>query len=136
MSQKSSQRTALAHSLGCAILLASIDTYKPQPGRVILHAPFSSLREICVLFGYADSSWAWMIPDLWNNTKNISKTSNIPTCIVHSKTDEVVPFSMVEKISKNSKSAKLMTTDGYHHNALQIDLDSAFWRQILDCNNN
>ena len=136
LTNESSSRIVFGHSLGSAVLLGSVNTYPIIPDNLIIHAPFSSAREIAIHLGTADKSWAWILPDMWNNKENIQ---NIPTkniCIVHSKSDEITPYNMSVKISKQNKNANLLLLDGYNHNSLYESVDKTFWNEVLKCNSN
>lgn len=136
LSSNSSPRIAFGHSLGAAVLLGSVNTYSKVPDNLIIHAPFSSAREIAVHLGTADESWAWILPDMWNNVENIH---NIPTkniCIVHSKSDEITPYKMSVKISEQNKDANLLLIDGYNHNSLYKSPNRKFWNEVLSCKRN
>jgi len=116
LSNETSSRIAFGHSLGSAVLLGSVNTYSSAPNNLIIHAPFSSAREIAVHLGTADRSWAWILPDMWNNTENIQDLPTTKICIVHSKSDEITPYRMSLKISElmqtkpisNSRSGMLL----------------------------
>ena len=132
ISNANSSRIALGHSLGAAILLGSVSRFNPKPDRLIVHAPFSTAREIAVHFGSAKKSWVWMMPDVWNNKKNVKKISNhIPIDIFHSKADQKIPFTMSKKISSHNGSAKLHLINNFGHNAVYEDPQIEFWKKIL-----
>ena len=132
ISSVNSARIAIGHSLGAAILFGSALHFKPKPDRLIVHAPFSTAKEIAVHFGTAKKSWVWMMPDVWNNIKNIKKISNqIPIDIFHSKADQKIPFIMSEKISAHNGSSRVHIMDEFGHNAVYEDPQIGFWKKIL-----
>jgi hypothetical protein len=51
---KSENRIAFGYSLGSAVLLGSVNEYSSVPNTIIVHAPFSSAREIAIELGTAD----------------------------------------------------------------------------------
>jgi len=133
ISNANSSRIAVGHSLGAAILLGSVSRFNPKPDKIIIHAPFSTAREIAVHFGSAKKSWVWMMPDVWNNKKNVKKISNhIPIDIFHSKADQKIPFTMSEKITSHNGSAKLHLINNFGHNAVYEDPQIEFWKKILN----
>jgi uncharacterized protein len=125
-------RIAIGHSLGAAVLLSSVKAYDPLPDRLVLHAPFSSARDIAVHLGTASPYLARIIPDIWNNKSNIQKMT-IPTCILHSKADEKTPWQMSRAIASHNHSATLIVLDNYQHNDLFNQPDSTLWKQIIQC---
>ena len=132
ISNVNASRIAVGHSLGAAILLGSVINFNPKPDRLIVHAPFSTAREIAVHFGSAKKSWIWMMPDIWNNKKIVKKISNhIPIDIFHSKADQKIPFTMSEKISSHNGSARLHLMEEFDHNAVYEDPKIEFWKKIL-----
>lgn len=132
ISNANSPRIVIGHSLGAAILLGSVMQFNPKPDKIILHAPFSTAREIAVHFGSAKKSWVWMMPDVWNNKKNIKKISNqIPIDIFHSKVDQKIPFSMSEEVSYHNRYVNLNLLENYGHNAVYENPQIGFWKKIL-----
>ena len=71
--------------------------------------------------------------NVWNNKSNI-KDISLPTCIIHSTSDEITPHSMSLEIAENNPSAKLLLLENYLHNGLFKKPSSTLWTQILDCN--
>jgi uncharacterized protein len=136
LSGESSSRVAFGHSLGSAVLLGSVNTYPTIPDNLIIHAPFSSAREIAVHLGAADRSWAWILPDMWNNVENIQIIPTTNICIVHSKSDEITPYKMSVKISELNKDVNLLLLDGYNHNSLYESANRTFWNEVLNCKGN
>lgn len=126
------ERIAIGHSLGAAILLGSVSRFTPDPDKLIVHAPFSTAREIAVHFGTAQRSWVWMMPNVWNNIKSIKRLSNrIPIDVFHSKADQKIPYKMSEKIVSNNAPVKLHLMDDYGHNAVYENPTIGFWKKIL-----
>ncbi|MCH2229201.1 MAG: alpha/beta hydrolase [Crocinitomicaceae bacterium] len=136
LSSKSSQQIAFGHSLGCAILLSSVNTYSTVPDDIIIHAPFSSAKEIAVHIGNADESWAWILPDVWNNLENIQTIPTNNICVVHSVLDQVTPYKMSAEIAAQNKNSKLLLIDGYQHNSLYEPKKRKFWSEVLDYKRN
>ena len=132
ISNSDSIKITIGHSLGAAILLGSVSRFAPNPDKLIVHAPFSTAREIAVLFGSAKESWVWMMPDVWNNNKHIKRLSNrIPIDIFHSRADQKIPYTMSEKLATHNHSVKLHLLDEYGHNAVYEDPKIEFWKKIL-----
>jgi fermentation-respiration switch protein FrsA (DUF1100 family) len=136
LSNETSSRIAFGHSLGSAVLLGSVNTYSSAPDNLIIHAPFSSAREIAVHLGTADRSWAWILPDMWNNTENIQNLPTTKICIVHSKSDEITPYRMSLQISELNKDVNLLLLNGYSYNSLYESPNAIFWNTVLNCEKN
>ncbi|NOR87525.1 MAG: alpha/beta fold hydrolase [Bacteroidales bacterium] len=136
LSNESSSRVAFGHSLGSAILLGSVNTYPMIPDNLIIHAPFSSAREIAIHLGTADRRWAWILPDMWNNVENIQNIPITNICIIHSKSDEITPYKMSVKISEQNKDVNLLLLDGYNHNSLYESVNRTFWNEVFNCKRN
>ena len=135
ISNSDSHRIAIGHSLGAAILLGSVSRFTQIPQKLILHAPFSTAREIAVHFGSAKKSWVWMMPDVWNNSKSIKRLSNrIYIDIFHSRADQKIPYTMSEKLAPHNKSVNLHLLEKYGHNAVYEDPQIDFWKKILQLN--
>jgi pimeloyl-ACP methyl ester carboxylesterase len=132
ISNSDSPKITIGHSLGAAVLLGSVSRFTPDPDKVIVHAPFSTAREIAVHFGSAKKSWVWMMPDVWNNNKCIKKLSNrVSIDIFHSKVDQKIPYTMSEKLATHNESVNLHLLDEYGHNAVYEDPKVGFWKKIL-----
>jgi alpha-beta hydrolase superfamily lysophospholipase len=132
ISSSESPKIAIGHSLGAAILLGSIPLLTPSPDNLVLHAPFSTAREIALHFGTAKKSWVWMMPDVWNNNKCIKRVSNhFPIDIFHSKADQKIPYRMSEELATHNKSVNLHLLEDYGHNAVYEDPQRGFWKKIL-----
>jgi len=128
----STSRIAFAHSLGTAVLINNCNDISPAPSRMILHGTFSSAKDMTVHLKKINKEWTWILPDLWNNKKRI-RTCKLPVCIIHSRSDELTPYTMSEQVAKNCTQCKLLLLDGYHHNDLYRKPDSALWMRLLNC---
>jgi pimeloyl-ACP methyl ester carboxylesterase len=132
LSNSDSPRIAIGHSLGAAILLGSVSQFTPDPDKLIVHAPFSTAREIAVHFGSAKKSWVWMMPDVWNNNKSIKRLANrISIDIFHSRADQKIPYIMSEKLATESRAVNLCLLEEYGHNVVYENPQIAFWKKIL-----
>ena len=104
------------HSLGSAItskLLHKItEQNKKLPKAMILEAPFISIGEMAKLFL---PSLAFLCMYKFDNLYNISNShEDVPICIVHSKTDEIIPYDHACIITEKSK-CNLITIHGTHN---------------------
>jgi len=131
VSNRNNSRIAVGHSLGAAVLLGSVNSFQTSPDKLIIHAPFSSAREIAVHFGTAKKQLVWIMPDVWNNKRNIKKIKNLSPHIVHSKSDKKVPYTMSEDIIKCNPGANLLLIEGFEHNDIYEDPKKDLWAHIL-----
>ena len=96
-----------------AIELAGHETFKA----IILEAPFTSLKDMAkLLYGMAPD---FMLKDFeMNNEENIAKLKT-PVLILQGTEDEVVPFSMGQRLFKKAPEPKsFFEIKGGHHNDL------------------
>lgn len=106
----------VGHSLGSGVscrLLANIAKNNPDslPQHLILNAPFSSIKDMAK---HTLPSLAWLSIyefDNITNSKNFDDKVNI--CVLHSKDDEVIPYSQSEKLG-NSINCKFIEIHGKH----------------------
>ena len=132
ISNSDSPKIAVGHSLGAAVLLGSVSRFSPAPDKLIVHAPFSTAREIAVHFGSARKSWVWMMPDVWNNNKHLKRLSNrFPIDIFHSRADQKIPYTMSKKLAAHNKSVNLHLLEDCGHNDVYEDPKTGFWKKIL-----
>jgi fermentation-respiration switch protein FrsA (DUF1100 family) len=131
ISNSETPKIAIGHSLGAAILLGSIPLLTPSPDSLVLHAPFSTAREIAVHFGSAKKSWVWMMPDVWNNKRNIKKVRKISLSIIHSKSDKKIPFTMSKDISKCNPETNMLLLEEFEHNDIYENPKKVLWDHIL-----
>jgi esterase/lipase len=136
LTSESFERIALSHSLGSGPLLEMANKLIPAPSKLLVHAPFSSIREGAIASGDLPSSLSFLFPDVWNNMENASKTS-LPLFLVHSRADNKLPFTNSEKIFKNAgNNAQLLLIDNYGHNAIYQNVNDDFMIPILNFINN
>jgi alpha-beta hydrolase superfamily lysophospholipase len=131
LTPKSPQRIILTHSLGAGPLLQVANKLKPSPSKLILNAPFSSVKDLAIDLGQLPKSLKWLAPDIWNNMKN-AKKSNLPIYLIHSKADSV-SFTHSKRIANYSgDNAQLLLLDGFDHNTIYQNISDSFFDPIME----
>ncbi len=126
------ERIALSHSLGGSVLLETANKFKPLPNKVVTHAAFTTLREICVEKKVFADSVKTNYPDVWNGYKNVKKLK-LPLYIIHSIADKTIPIWMAEELAKNGgKKVKLLKLEYAGHNIVYEDPTDKTWSKIFD----
>lgn len=104
-------------SLGCAVAL-EVATQNPVAG-IILESPFVSLKEMArAHYPFL----AFLAGDKFNNIEKIGKI-DVPKLFIHSKNDEIIPFSQGLKLYENSPDSKqhLWLDRGSHNDAFFLN---------------
>lgn len=104
-----------SHSLGTAIgskLVSNlIDINKKLPKGMIMWAPFSSIGD---MGDHLFPGMSLLTTVKMNNLENLQKIDGlIPVLILHSRTDETIPFYQSKKLEKNSECS-LIEVAGSH----------------------
>jgi fermentation-respiration switch protein FrsA (DUF1100 family) len=125
-------RYALGFSLGSAVLLDVAPQLQPAPRGLVLGAGFASAREMAVLTGVAPRWAAWLLPDLWNNERQIAAVHQ-PLLILHSRADEVVPPRDALRLCRAAHAPRrlVMLDDLTHDAPLEPALSAPFWSAVL-----
>jgi len=131
LTNKSTSRIALGHSIGGAVLLNCLRKQMFFPDRLVLHGTFTSVKKFIVHSGKVDKKWGWILPDIWNNKKNLMKILAIPTKVVHSHNDEQVPYDMGKSLAYNRDDIEFKSIDAYAHNQLYLKPDTKLWEALL-----
>ena len=73
-----------------------------------------------------------MLPDPWDNERRL-RDVHLPLLVVHSRTDEVIPFSHAERLAHAAASpSALVALDGVPHDAaIQPRWEDAVWQPII-----
>jgi predicted alpha/beta hydrolase family esterase len=106
------------HSLGsgvsCKLLSYLHKTNQVLPQHLILNAPFSSVKDMAHHVLPLFAHFTIYEFDNMKNIQHVNKKINI--CILHSKDDEIIPYSQAVKLSK-SVNCKFFDIEGKHNNA-------------------
>lgn len=122
----------VGHSLGSGVscrLLANIAKNNPDnlPQHLILNAPFSSIKDMAK---HTLPSLAWLSMYEFDNLNNAQTFHDkVKICILHSRNDEVIPYSFAEKLSK-SINCKFIEIYGKHSDQTYSDEALAYVHKI------
>lgn len=106
----------VGHSLGTGVscrLLANITKNNPDnlPEHLILNAPFTTIKDMAK---HIVPSIAWLSMYEFDNINNAKLFDDkVKICIFHSRTDEIVPYYLAEKLSNKIK-CKFIEIYGKH----------------------
>lgn len=119
----------MSHSLGGTPLLGIVNSVNPAPDKIIVHAAYSSLRQLLVDLNMVSYEFLW--PNLWDNMSHAAAI-DIPILYVHSKDDKTVPYrhseSLLEATGDNSS---LLLIEGFGHNAIYQNLSDSLYQPIF-----
>ncbi len=117
-------RTILhGRSLGTGVAAQTAAALKPPPVAIVLESPFTSV---------ASFSWRYGAPPLL--VTNPYRTDHVlpglacPILILHSRNDEIVPFSHGQRLAALNPRATLVELDGTHNAALSSQ--QRYWDAI------
>jgi alpha-beta hydrolase superfamily lysophospholipase len=133
LTPNASRRLALGFSLGSAVLIDVADQLQPPPDGIVIAAGFASAREMAVATGLIPGWAAWVLPDLWNNEKRLPGIS-LPLLIVHSRSDEVIPFEHALRLCRAAQGpGRMVPLEGIAHDApLDPGAAGPFWDVVIE----
>lgn len=132
LTPESAQRIAFAHSLGCSILLNVAKDLQPLPDKILIHGAFSTGRAILVEKGMFTEFTKWLVPDIWNGLKQVSKLK-MPVYVLHSPNDKTIPISMSEELAKTAGSnGRFLSMASPGHNSVYELPNDSTWEQIFN----
>ena len=125
------RRVVLGFSLGSAVLLDVAPQLRPAPQGLVIGAGFASARETAVSTGLVPDWAAWLLPDLWNNEKQIARVRQ-PLLIVHGRDDELIPMRDALRLCHAARAPRrLVLVDRLPHDApLQPARSMGFWEPV------
>ena len=125
-------RYVIGHSLGNAVMLDVLPALQPEPAGVIVHAGFTSAREMAIQTGLAAPWLANCLPDLWDNEAAMAR--NAPTTLVmHSDADEVIPQEMGMRLAAAAgRRARFLGLHASKHDALYQESTPQEMQPIID----
>lgn len=125
-------RYVIGHSLGNAVMLDVLPALQPKPTGVVVHAGFTSAREMAIQTGLAAPWLASFLPNLWDNEAAMAK--NVPIALVmHSDADEVIPQEMgVRLAAAAGPRAHFLRLHALKHDSLYQESTPQEWRPIID----
>ncbi len=125
-------RYVIGHSLGNAVMLDVLPALQPKPNGVVIHAGFTSAREMAIQAGLAAPWLARILPNLWDNEAAMAK--NVPIALVmHSDADEVIPQEMGARLAAAAgPRAHFLRLHALKHDSLYQESTPQEWRPIID----
>ena len=129
-----SKRVLLGHSLGNAVMLDAAKSL-PQPLPMVIHAGFTSAREIAIETGLLHPVVSKLIspllPDVWNNEETLSGL-NSRVLILHGDRDDVIPPEMASRLAKAAGSrAQMQIHAGVGHDDIFLETSAAEWDSLV-----
>lgn len=113
------------HSLGAAVAVEV--SLRRKVGSVILESPFTSTRDMAKSMPLF-SIFSPLLPANYNNLKKVVRLS-VPVLVIHGDQDEIVPFSMGERLFAAAPEPKaFLRLEGAGHNDTYV----AGGKQYLD----
>lgn len=128
----SARRYVMGFSLGSGVLLDVISALRPAPAGLVIAAGFTSAREAAVVTGRVPAWMAWLLPEPWDNEDQL-RNSRLPLLLVHSRTDELIPFAYAERLERAARGPRrLVALPALSHNAaIEPEREDAFWAPIV-----
>jgi alpha-beta hydrolase superfamily lysophospholipase len=121
----------LGYSLGTGVMFDVIDRLTPPPAGVVFAASYSSAREGAVAFGLIPSWLTFLLPDLWNNVRDVRKLRQ-PLLVLQSDGDELFPVSMARAVHDAATVPKqLVVLRGFRHEAGHRNPTDAYWAPVV-----
>ena len=125
-------RFVLGHSLGNAVMLDALPTLSPEPQGVLVHAAFTSAREMAVQTGLASRWLARLLPDVWDNQQAMARPGPA-VLVLHSDADEVIPPEMGLRLADAAGArANFQRLSGLAHDALFLQPSVQEWQPMID----
>ncbi len=122
----------LGHSLGNAVMLDALHALQPQPAGVVVHAGFTSAREMAIQTGLAASWMAGLLPDVWDNEIAIGQTGR-QMLVMHGDADEVIPPQMGMRLAHAAgPHAHFLGLPGIKHDSLYLSPTPREWQPIVN----
>ena len=125
-------RFVLGHSLGNAVMLDVLPALQPHPAGVVVHAGFTSAREMATQTGLAAPWLADLLPNLWDNEIAMAR-QGLATLVMHSDADEVIPPQMGLRLAEAAGAhARFVSLRGVRHDSVYQDATADEWQPIID----
>ncbi|AVA34794.1 MULTISPECIES: alpha/beta hydrolase [Cupriavidus] len=129
---EASRHYVMAHSLGSGVLLDVVGDLAPAPDGMVIGAGFRSARAAAVVTGRVPRWLAWMLPDPWNNIRQI-RNLTLPILLLHSKRDETIPFRDAECLARAAHGPRRLEAfeDLPHDAAIEPSYMTRFWAPVI-----
>lgn len=128
-----SRRYVMGFSLGSGALLDVLDGLQPAPAGMVIAGGFASAKEAAVETGRVPAWIARLLPDPWDNEDEL-RQSRLPVLFVHSRADEVIPFTHAERLVRAAAGDKrLVAFSALPHDAPTDPAhEGEFWPPIIE----
>jgi len=121
----------LGYSLGTGVVFEAIDRWRPAPAGVVFAASYSSAREGAVAFGLVPRWLTFILPDLWNNVRDVRNLKQ-PLLVLQSDADQLFPVSMARAVHDAATVPKqLVILHGFNHEAGHRDPTDEYWAPVV-----
>lgn len=125
-------RIVFGHSLGSNIALEVANNFRPLPDKIVIHGAFTSVRTILVEKKLYNNFTNWLLPDVYDGLEKVQHMQ-IPLYILHSRNDEIIPFSLGEELAKKAgDKARFLPLNTPGHNAVYEIPNDNTWQPIFD----
>ena len=121
----------LGYSLGTGVMLEAIDRWAPAPAGAVFAASYSSAREGAVAFGLVPRWLTFLLPDLWNNVRDVRKLKQ-PLLVLQSDADQLFPVSMARAVHDAATVPKqLVILRGFDHESGHRNPTDVYWAPVV-----
>ena len=121
----------LGYSLGTGVIFEAVGRWNPPPAGVVFAASYSSAREGAVAFGLVPRWATFLLPDLWNNVRDVRNLRQ-PLLVLQSDGDRLFPVAMARAVYDAATVPKhIVILRGYDHEAGHRDPTDDFWAPVV-----
>lgn len=121
----------LGYSLGTGVVFEAINRWTPAPAGVVFAASYSSAREGAVAFGLVPRWLTFILPDLWNNVRDVRNLKQ-PLLVLQSDADQLFPVSMARAVHDAATVPKqLVILRGFPHEAGHRNPSDEYWAPVV-----
>lgn len=121
----------LGFSLGAAVLMDSLARESWGAAGMILVGAYSRVRDLLPRISPLPRWAAFLFPNLQDNLRAIAE-NGLPTLLVHSTDDEVVPVAQARRLAEESgPEVRLEEVSGPGHTDFFRDSRSPYWPPVL-----
>jgi pimeloyl-ACP methyl ester carboxylesterase len=121
----------IGHSLGNAVMLDVASTLQPVPSGIVIHAGFTSAREMAIQSGLVSALVAKILPDLWDNERALAG-SGPPLLVLHGERDDVIPLAMGRRLAQAAGArADFQALAGIGHDDFYASPSKQEWDPIV-----
>ncbi|WP_059413330.1 alpha/beta hydrolase [Cupriavidus basilensis] len=129
---RAARRYVMGFSLGSGALLDVAQALRPAPAGMVIAAGFTSARAAAVVTGRVPAWMARLLPEPWDNEERLRR-SRLPVLVVHSRADDVIPFSHAERLARAAAGPRRLVALAAlpHDAAIEPQWQEAFWAPVV-----